>query len=127
MGPPQLHVVLIGLRRESHAVHEVEQAAVLLVPAPLDGHIKDLHGLRPQLRVVLVLGLLHQEPAALDVVARIDEAAGGDVGPELAVHAHGLQGALQLRLVVIAEDGLHALLGPGVIDLPVLRVAAAHH
>ena len=42
MGPPELHVVLIGLRGTPQAVDEVEQAAVLVVPAGLDGLVKIL-------------------------------------------------------------------------------------
>ena len=125
VGPPQLHVMLVSFGGEALAVDEVQDSAVLVVPAVGDGHVKDLHGLLAQRIVVGVVGLFHQEPGALDVVAGIHEAAGRDVAPELAVHAHSLQGALEFRLVVILEDGIHTLLGPRIVQLTLLGVAAA--
>ena len=118
--------MLVGLRGEAHAVHEVQHAAVLLVPAPLDGHIENFHSLGPQVRVIAAVGLLQQEPGALDVMTGVDEAAGGDIGHELAVGTHGLQGAFQLRLVVILQNGVDAGLGALVVQLRTLRIAPAH-
>ena len=58
-------------------------------------------------------------------MAGVHKAAGRDVAHELAVGTHGLQSALEFGLVVILKDGLHALLGPRVVQLALLRVAAA--
>ena len=75
------------------------------------------------LLVALPVGVLHQEPGALDVVAGVDHPALGHVAPELAVGADTLQGAAQLRLVVVAENLIHALGGP----LAVKRVLLGVH
>ena len=44
VGPPELHIVLVGLGGLAQAVDEVEQAAVLLIPAGLDGLSRRFHG-----------------------------------------------------------------------------------
>ena len=122
MGPPQLHVVLIGLGGTAQAVHKVQQAAVLVVPAHVDGPVEDLGGLLHQLLVPGALGVLQQEPHALDVVARVHNAAFGVVQPGLPVGAHVLQHALQLGVDMVLENLIHALLGPLLIEGLSLRV-----
>ena len=42
LGPPELHVLSIVLTREALAVTEVDDAPVLLVPAPCPGPVEDL-------------------------------------------------------------------------------------
>ncbi len=118
VGPPQLHVVLIGLRGLAQAVGEVEQSAVLLVPAGLNGPVEHLGRLVHQLLVPGALGVLQQEPHALDVVARVHNAAFGVVQPGLPVGAH----VLQLGLHVVLKYVVHALLGPLLIEGLSLRV-----
>ncbi len=127
VGPPKLHVVLVGLGGESFAVDEVENSTVLVVPAVDDGHVENLHGLLAQLIVVGVLGLLHEKPGALDVVAGVDDAAGRDVSHKLTVWTDGLQGAPELRLVVILENSLHTLFGAGIVKLLLLGIASAKY
>ncbi len=124
MGPPQLHVVLIGLRRLAQGVDEVEQSAVLLVPAGLNGPIEHLGRPLHQLLVPGPLGVLQQEPDALNVVARVHRAALGVEEPGLPVLSHVLQHAFELRLHVVAEDVLHALPRPLLIERLALGVRA---
>ena len=42
VGPPELHIMLVSLGRIAQAVHEVQDTAVLAVPALLKGHVEDL-------------------------------------------------------------------------------------
>ena len=127
VGPPQLHVVLVGLGGTAQAVNKVEQAAVLIVPAGVDGLVKDLHGDLVLLLVPLPVGVLHEEPGALDVVAGVDHPALGHIQAGGAVQVHALQGAAQLGLVVVLEDLIHALLGPLIVEGLLLRVHPAQH
>ena len=127
VGPPELHIVLIGLRGLAQAVDEVEQAAVFLIPAGVDGPVEHLGGLGNQLLVAGALGVLQQEPDALDVVAGVDGAALGVVEPGGAVHVHVFQGTLELRLNMVLEDVVHTLLGPLLIEGPAVRVGAQHN
>ena len=48
MRPPQLHVVLICLRRAAKTIDKIEQSAVFLIPTGMDRVIKNLNGLRKQ-------------------------------------------------------------------------------
>ena len=127
VGPPQLHVVLIRLRRQALAVDEVQQAAVFLVPARFDGKVEHVFGFFVQRRVARSVGLLHQEPAAFDVMPGVHHTSGGEVALELAIHAHTLQRAFHLRLVVIRKDVVDALGRIPVVQRGLLRVYAAHH
>ena len=86
--------MLVGLGRIAQAVHEVEKTLVLVVPAGLDCPVENLLGLANQLLVAGALGVLQQEPHALDVVAGVHNAAVGVVQMGLAVGAHVLQHAV---------------------------------
>ena len=57
----------------------------------------------------------------------VHHTSGGEVAPELAVHAHTLQRAFHLRLVVIRKDVVDALGRIPVVQRGLLRVYAAHH
>ena len=127
MGPPELHVVLVGLGGLFQAVGKVEQSAVLVVPAGLDGPVEDLGGLFHQFLVPGALGVLQQEPHALDVVSGVDRAALGVVETGRAVLSHVLQNALEVGLDVVLEDLVHALGGPLLIERLALRVYPQQH
>ena len=88
MRPPELHIVLVRLGRLSKAVDKVEKPAVFLIPASLNRKIKHLHRVFAQLLILLVVGFLHQEPAALDVMSWVDHPSCGDAVHEFAVYAH---------------------------------------
>ena len=94
MGPPELHIVLVGFRGLAHAVDEVEESFILLVPARGDGVAEDLLGGLVEGFIPGGVGLLRQEPAAFDVVARVHDPARGGVRLQLPVGTHGLQDAL---------------------------------
>src|SRR5699024_1806018 len=68
------------------------------------------------------VGVLHEEPGALDVVAGVDDAALGDHAAEFAVGAHVLQGAAQLRLEGVLKNILHALGGSFIINSLLLLI-----
>ena len=88
--PPELHVLLVALRREVLAVAEADDAAVLLVPAPRERPVEDRERELEELLVSGLLGDFHQEPARLDGVAGVDRAADHRVD-ELAVRPDGLE------------------------------------
>ena len=71
--------------------------------------------------------MLQQEPHALNVVSGVHRAALSVVQPGRAVHVHVLQRAFQLRLYVVLENVVHALLRPLLIERFALRVGAQHH
>ena len=126
MGPPELHIVLVGLGRIAQGVDKVQQTAVLLIPAGVDGPVEDGLRLADEGCVAGAFGLLQQEPDALDVVAGVDDPALRNVQPGFAVGAYVFQHAAQLILDVIAEDLLHAGGGPGFIERFPLRIGAQH-
>ena len=72
-------------------------------------------------------GVLQQEPDALDVVAGVHDPALGDLQAGAPVRGHALQQAAQIVLDEIAEDLLHALPCPGLIELRPLRVHPLEH
>lgn len=57
----------------------------------------------------------------------VHHTSGGEVALELAVHAHTLQRAFHLRLVVIRKDVVDALGRIPVVQRGLFRVYAAHH
>ena len=118
--------MLVGLGGQALAVDEVEQSAELLVPAGLDGQAEDLLGRAVQLLVAAVVGLVHHEPAALDVVPRVHHAAGGVPELRLALQVHALQRASQLRAVMPVHDAVGALARVPVVLLRVRGVHAPH-
>ena len=123
--PPQLHIVLIGLRRLAQAIHEIEQPAVLLIPAGVDGIQEETLRLFMQGGVAQPVGFFHQKPGAFDVVPRIHHPAGGDIAHEFPVWADGFQRAAQVLLAVIGENIMHALRGTLVVQRLTLRIGPA--
>ena len=118
--------MLVGLGGQALAVDEVEQSAELLVPAGLDGQAEDLLGHALQLLVAAVVGLVHHEPAALDVVPRVHHAAGGVPELRLALQVHALQRAAELRAVVLVHDAVGALARAAVVLFRVRGVHTTH-
>ena len=125
--PPQLHVVLVGLGGLLQAVGEVQQSAVLIVPAGFDGPVENFGGLLHQFLVAGALGVLQQEPHALDIVAGIDGTALGVVEAGGAVHVHVLQHALQFGMDVVFENLVHTGLGTLLIQGLPLAVHPQQH
>ena len=119
--------MLVGLRGLAQAVGEVEQSAILLVPSGGNGPVEHLRRLLDKGLVPGALGVLQQEPDALDVVSGVDGAALGVVQPGSPVHVHVFQGALQLRLYVVLENVVYALLGPLFVEGLPLRVRPQQH
>lgn len=68
MRPPELHIVLIRLGRQTLGVDKVQKSAVFLVPTGVDGVVEDGLRLFDQLWLAELLRILQQEPHALDVV-----------------------------------------------------------
>ena len=98
LGPPELHVLGIVLRRETLAVTEVDHAAVLLVPAPFPGPVNDGRAHLHEVRIpAAALRDVQDEPARLHAVARVDDAPGESVD-ELTVGSHHFQDGPELRL-----------------------------
>ena len=95
--PPELHVLLVALRREVFAVAEAYYAAVLLVPAPRERPVEDSQRELQELLVARLLGDFHEEPARLDRMAGVDCAADHRVD-ELTVRADSLEKRLELGM-----------------------------
>ncbi len=127
MRPPELHVVLVGLGRAAQAVDKVQQSAVLLVPAGVDGAVEDHLGFGDELAVAGAFGVLEKEPHALDVVAGVDDAALGDVQAGLALGTDVFKHTAELVLDVVFKDVVYALLGALLIQGAVLGVDAHQH
>ena len=108
--PPQLGVVAKrshrGLR-QALAVHVVENAAELGVPAPLEAPVDEIDAQLHQAAVATALALVDDERAALDHVAWVDPSA--DAAREvLAVPAHELEHGVPLGPQV-EPDAVEAL------------------
>ena len=109
MRPPELHVPLELHRRVAQGVEEIEQAAVLLVPALGVRPADDVDGQVGELGVVLPLRPVLQEPARLDGVARVQLAALGQLGAERTIRPHELVDPL-FRGLHVPQESLLALL-----------------
>ena len=127
MRPPELHVMLVGLGRSAQAVDEVQQSAVFLVPAGVDGTVEDGLRLLHQVHVSGTFGVLKQEPDTFDIVARIDDPALGHIQTRFPFRADVLQDAAQVVLHMIAENVLHAGGRPFFVQRLLLRVDPHQH
>lgn len=108
MHPPQFLVPFELLLRVSEPVHEIEQAAVLLVPAIFSRVERDLYGLVDQRPVVEPHAEVHDEPHSFERVAGIDLPAFERVG-ELAVRCDVLDDQPQLPAVEDLHDLVDAI------------------
>ena len=126
MRPPQLHVVLICLRRAAKTIDKIEQSAVFLIPTGMDRVIKNLNGLRKQCIVLCDLRLLHQEPAAFDIMSGINNAASRRICLQFSFRSDRFQRTLEFRFYMIAQDLLYALLRACIVKCALFRITAAH-
>ena len=102
--PPELHVLLVALRREVFAVAEADDAAILLVPSPRERPVENRQRELQEVLVARFLCNFHKEPARLDGVAGVDRAANHRVD-ELAVRPDRFEKRLELGMdeVVLEE------------------------
>ena len=87
--PPKLLVPFQLLARTAEAIHEVEDAAVVLVPSVFCFVDGDFHRFFNQFRTVEALSEVHDEPHGFDGMARIEQTSVEAVD-ELAVGAEML-------------------------------------
>ena len=92
----------------------------------MDRVIKDLNGLSKQRIVLCDLRLLHQEPAAFDVMPRIDNAASRRICLQFPFRSDRFQRTLEFWFYMIAQDLLYALLCACIIKCALFRITAAH-
>ncbi|MPM73926.1 hypothetical protein SDC9_120911 [bioreactor metagenome] len=119
--PPELELVFVLVRLVTLrlvGVAEVENTAVLLVPAPFQRPVERLESLLHQLRIVPVFRLFQREPGGFDAVAGVDRASfrGFEEG---AVGVDDFEQRLPVRVheiaVYLPEAGLDgAVVQPGV-------------
>ena len=103
MDPPELLVPFQFLGRVAFAVHEVEDAAVLLVPSVFDDAKGDLHALVNDVLPVEADSQIHHEPQGLQIVTRID-APSFETIHQRAVWREIFHHHAQVRLVEDVED-----------------------
>ncbi len=108
MYPPELLVPFELVARMAEAIHEVEDAAVLLVPAVLDLVEADLNGFLDELGTVEALAEVHDEPHGLDGVAGVHLAAVEAID-EVAVLAQGFHDEAELGAVEDIHDLVQAV------------------
>ena len=75
MGPPQLHIVLVGFDGLSFQIFEIENAPVFLVPAARDRIVENGFREINQRAVSAIKSLFQQKPAGFNIVPRIDDPA----------------------------------------------------
>ena len=115
VGPPKLHVVLVGLGWLPAGVDEVQKAAELVVPSRLRSRSEYLLGGGMEGSIAPVVGFLHEEPAALDVVAGVHHAACRIVKLGLAVGVDVLERAAKVGTEVLLDDSAGAFVGVPVV------------
>ncbi len=117
--PPEFHVVPILLHGQPLHIAEVEEPAILRVPAPRPHPLED--GLAQGAQACVVAAharLLQDEPGRLDGMAGVEHAA-IEVIEELAVGADRLQHGAQVRLHEIALDLVDTAVDPAVAQFRV--------
>ena len=120
LGPPELHVVPVFIARLVQHIPEVDDAAMLGVPAPLPHPIKQLQHLPLEPIIASKLRLLEDEPDCLQSVARVDEPA-LEVGEVKApVRVRLFDECLVLSIDEGGEDGIDGLVDEGGVVLPLL-------
>jgi hypothetical protein len=103
--PPEFHLGPVFLHGPAVQIGEVEQAAVLPIPAARPHAVEDAESELEQARVAAaMLGLVQDEPRAFDGVAGIERAA-VEVIEHRAVGADDLHEGAEVGLVEIALDG----------------------
>ena len=98
VNPPKLLVPLELLKRSAQTIHEVEDAAVLLVPTVLSLAKGDVNGFVDKVLTTETLAEVHDEPHGFDGVTRIQEASLVAVH-QLAVLAHMLHDEVEFGTI----------------------------
>lgn len=124
MRPPELHIVLIRLGRQALGVDKVQKSTVFLVPTGADGVVEDGLRLFDEFRLAELLCVLQQEPHALDIVTRVDDATVCEVKARRAVRGDIFQCTAEIKLDKILENFLDALRRARGVNILALRVAA---
>ena len=125
--PPELHIVLVSLRRNTERIHEIKQTAVFLVPACRIRPIEDLLATLDKLTVARALCLLKQEPHALDIVTGVNYSSLGKIKSCLAVSANVFKQTGKLGVNVIFEDVGSTLGGAALVKFLVFGICAKHY